>query len=107
MRTVALGLLLCGVVGVASAQTTEQCQSLKRAGDLIACYDRTAPPITSGTTIKRFNPAKAVKPQVSPAARDITATTNAPAGQSGPRVDMLAAENAKLVAKMKTICRGC
>ena len=106
MRTMALVILLCMSAGIASAQTTE-CHSLQRAGDLIACYDRTAPPVTPGT-IKRLKPAKAVeKPEVSPIARDTTATINAPADQRGPYVDVLAAENSKLVSKMKSICRGC
>ena len=59
----------------------------------LACYDRATPPIA----------AKPVKPKspVSP----VAASTSPP--DQGQVVDMLAAENSKLDARLKTICRGC
>jgi hypothetical protein len=84
MRVIALLVLLCTLSEVAIAQTT-QCQSIPKASDRLACYDRAAPP-------------KAV---------DKDAASKAPTDQQGTVVDMLAVENSKLDAKIKTICRGC
>ena len=43
MRAIALLVLLCTLSGVASAQTAEQCPPTPRAGDLLNCYNGTAP----------------------------------------------------------------
>ena len=43
MRVIAPLFLLCTLSGVASAQTTEQCPPTPRAGDLLNCYNGTAP----------------------------------------------------------------
>ena len=66
---------------------------MPKASDRLACYDRATPPIA----------AKSVKPKfpVSP----VAASTSPP--DQGQVVDMLAAENSKLDARLKTICRGC
>ena len=63
--------------------------------DALACYDRVAPPT-------------AVIPAMSmtPLAPDKAAASTIPPDQ-GQAVDMLAAENSKLDARLKTICRGC
>ena len=97
MRATALVILLCMSSGVVSAQTTEQCRPTQRAGDLLACYNRTAPPDTLG------------KPKTSKAstAPNKPAVSKNPTDQRERYVDVLAAENSKLDAKMKTICRGC
>ena len=108
MRIIALLCLLGTLSGVAIAQTNEQCQPLQRAGDLLACYNRTAPPHTLA------------KPKTSRAstAPDKSAVSEAPIAADKPAeskdqtdrakyVDVLAVENSKLDAKMKTICRGC
>jgi hypothetical protein len=108
MRKIALLCLLGTLSGVAIAQTNEQCQPIQRAGDLLACYDRTAPPHTLA------------KPKTSKAstAPDKSAVSEAPIAVNKPAesknqtdrakyVDVLAVENSKLDAKMKTICRGC
>ena len=48
MRVAALVILLCMASGVVRAQTTEQCQPTQRAGELLACYNKTAPPHALG-----------------------------------------------------------
>jgi hypothetical protein len=93
---------------VASAQTTEQCQSIKRAGDLLACYNRTAPPHTLG----KPKTSKASIAPDKPAVAEAPIAVDKPAESKNPTdrakyVDVLAVENSKLDAKMKTICRGC
>ena len=90
MRIIALLALLCTFCEVALAQAPE-CQSIPKASDRLACYDKAAPPKAVG---KR---AAAPDKQAGPAT---------PADQ-GQVVDMLAAENSKLDARLKTICRGC
>lgn len=92
MRVIASLILLCTLFGVASAQTT-QCQSIPKARDRLACYDKAAPPIAAG------------KPAASKTTGSDT-NAGAPTDQ-GPVVDKLAVENSKLDAKLKTICRGC
>jgi hypothetical protein len=94
MKAIALLVLLCTVSEVAIAQTT-QCQSVTKASDRLACYDRAAPP-------KGVDKAAASKTTTSEKA----AASKAPTDQ-GTVVDRLAVENAKLDAKIKTICRGC
>jgi len=95
MRIIALLAFLCTFSGVAFAQTPE-CKSIRRAGDQLACYDKGAPPLAAG------------KPTASKTATapDKPTESKTPADQ-GQVVDMLAAENSKLDAKLKTICRGC
>lgn len=85
MKSVALLVALFAFCEPAIAQTAE-CQSIPKASDRLACYDRAAPPIG------RVKPAAA------------SPTPSAPSGQA---VDLLAAENARLDAKIKNICRGC
>jgi hypothetical protein len=91
MKVIASLVLLCTLSGVASAQTT-QCQSIPKASDRLACYDKALPPSAAGK----------------PAASKTTGPDNkaAPSDQ-GTVVDKLAVENARLDAKLKTICRGC
>jgi hypothetical protein len=88
MKVIALLVALCTFSEIASAQTTTQCQSIPKASDRLACYDRAAPPTAAD------KPAKA--PAASKTSPD-----------QGQRVDQLAVENSKLDAKLKTICRGC
>ena len=85
MKTVALLIALCTVCGPAIAQASD-CQSIPKASDRLACYDKATPPTG------KAKPA---------------AATPAPAAQSGQAIDLLAAENARLDAKIKNICRGC
>ena len=83
MKAVALLVVLCTFCGPAIAQTSE-CQSIPKASDRLACYDKAA------------SPAARVKPSAAPA----------PMAASQPG-DVLAEENARLDAKIKNICRGC
>ena len=85
MKLAALFFALCVFGGPAMAQTTE-CQSIPKASDRLACYDRAMPPTSK---------AKAA------------ADSSAPAMPQGTPADLLAAENARLDAKIKNICRGC
>ncbi len=85
MKPVVLFFTLCVFCGPAIAQTTE-CQSVPKASDRLACYDRAMPPIGK------------VKP---------AAASSTPAMPQGTPADLLAAENARLDAKIKNICRGC
>ncbi len=91
MKAVAI-FLFCVFPCQAFAQSSE-CQSVPKASDRLACYDRAAPPTAAGK----------------PTASKTSAKPSAPgAGQDqGTVVDMLAVENSKLDAKIKTICRGC
>jgi hypothetical protein len=94
MRIIALLALLCTFCGAALAQAPD-CKSIPKASDRLACYDKAAPPKAVG------------KPAASRAsAPDKPAASATPADQ-GQVVDMLAAENSKLDARLKTICRGC
>jgi hypothetical protein len=85
MKSVALLVALCAFCGPAIAQTSE-CQSIPKASDRLACYDKAAPPIGRSKA---------------------AATSTATPSQSGQPADLLAAENARLDAKIKNICRGC
>ena len=94
MRIIALLVLLFRFSEVALAQTSE-CNST-RAGDLLACYETGAPPVAA---LKQTAPKTAT-------ASHKPAASKAPADQ-GQVVDFLEAENSKLDAKLRTICRGC
>ena len=95
MRIIALLAFLYAFSEVALAQTPE-CNSIRKAGDRLACYDKGAPPRAAGKPI-------ASKTATAP---DKPAESKTPADQ-GQIVDMLAVENSKLDAKLKTVCRGC
>ena len=108
MRTIALVILLC-VSSEVSAQTNEQCQPTQRAGDLLACYNRTAPrphtlgtPATSKASTARDKPASRA-----PTALERSVASKTPADQKDQYVDFLTVENARLDTRLKTICRGC
>jgi hypothetical protein len=85
MKLLALLIAFCALCGPALAQTME-CQSIPKASDRLACYDKAMPPMSK---------AKAA------------AASSAPSTQQGQPADRLAAENARLDAKIKNICRGC
>jgi hypothetical protein len=92
MKLFPLAVLLISV-GQGSVAHASECSAVPKASDRLACYDRATPPIA----------AKPVKPKfpLSP----VAATTSPP--EQGQVVDMLAVENSKLDARLKTICRGC
>ena len=94
MKVIAL-LVLCTFSDVAIAQTS-QCQSIPKASDRLACYDKATPPTAVG------------KPAAPKAAAPDNAATSTPlTGAQGAVIDMVGVENSKLDAKIKTICRGC
>jgi len=88
MRVIALLFLLCTLSGGAIAQAS-QCQSIPKASDRLSCYDKTTPP----TAVEK------------PAAAKAAAVSNT--RSEGPLADVMSAENKKLDAAMKNICRGC
>jgi hypothetical protein len=97
MRLILLisGLALATQAAVAQ---TSNCASIANQMDRLACYDKASPapsaaaaPKKTDTTPKK--PEKSAAPKEQP--------------EPGQVVDMLAAENKKLDAKLKTICRGC
>jgi hypothetical protein len=96
MRIIAILILLCVSSKVASAQTTEPCPPAPRAGDLLNCYNRTAPPPSLG---------KRATSKIT--TLDNPALSQTPTNQRAPVDDLLNDENKKLDAKLKTLCRGC
>jgi hypothetical protein len=92
MKIIALLAFLCTFSEVAFAHTAE-CKSIPRASDRLACYDKAAPPLAVGKSSKTFT------------APNKPAASKTPAGRLF--ADMLDAEDSKLNAKLKTICRGC
>lgn len=96
MKLIAMLIVLCTFSGAAVAQGSP-CQSIAKASDRLACYDKAAPPIAQARPAAPRTPAAPAKP----------AAPQTSAEQQGQAVDMLAAENSKLDAKLKTICRGC
>jgi hypothetical protein len=85
MKSVALLAAICVLCGPAIAQTND-CRSIPKASDRLAFYDKAAPPTSRGT----------------PAAASQT-----PSPKPDQATDPLAAENARLDAKINNICRGC
>ena len=95
MKVIVLFVALRSCSEVAVAQSM-QCQSIPKANGRLACYDRAAPPMAAANhTTSKTRPGLA-----NPAASETPP-------EQGHVVDMLAAENSKLDAKLKTICRGC
>jgi hypothetical protein len=85
MKFAALLIALCTIPAIAGAQTAD-CRSIANSTERLACYDKATPQAAQA------RPA-APKP--------------ASADQLAPLGDMLAAENSRLDAKIKGICRGC
>jgi hypothetical protein len=88
MKSVAVLIALCVFCGPAFAQTSE-CQSIPKASDRLACYDKAMPPMS------KAKPASASSAPSTPSTQE---------GQSG---DALTNENRRLDAKINNICRGC
>ena len=89
-----VGLALASQGAVAQSSS---CQSIANRMDRLACYDKASPPYTATT------------PKKADTARKKNEKSANPTEQREPAqvVDMLAAENKKLDARLKTICRGC
>ena len=91
MKLFALLALLCTSSHVAFAYTADRSKLLHKASDRLACYDKAPPPLAVGKSSKTVT--------------DKLAASKIPEGRRF--ADMLDAENSKLNAKLKTICRGC
>jgi hypothetical protein len=93
-------LLIAGlaIVSQVAVAQTSNCQSIANQMDRLACYDKaSATPSASAPHKKASTTSKKNEKSAAP--------TTQP--DQGAVVDMLAAENKKLDAKLKTICRGC
>jgi hypothetical protein len=89
------GLALATQAAVAQ---TSNCQSITNQMDRLACYDKASPTPSAATPPKKTDThSKKAEKSAAPKAQP----------EQGQIVDMLAAENKKLDAKLKTICRGC
>jgi hypothetical protein len=82
MKAIALLVAICALSQAAFARAPE-CMSIAAPNDRLACYDRAGPP---------------AKPALQP-----------PAAKPDPSgyVDPISAEDARMNARLKNICRGC
>jgi hypothetical protein len=85
MKLIGMLAAFCAICSPVMAQTSE-CQSIAKASDRLACYDKAMPPSARG------KPAP---------------TSPVSSAQPGQFADVLAVENARLDARIKNICRGC
>jgi hypothetical protein len=85
MKAVALLIAICALSQAAAAQTPE-CKSIAGPNERLACYDRAA------------TPAKSV---------ERPATSKTPNAEQPKYVDKIGAEDARMNAQLKNICRGC
>lgn len=88
MRLIAVLVAICALSQSAIAQTGE-CKSITDPGQRLACYDRAAPPPASA----------AAKPPLQAAPTSKT--------DKAKYVDTIGAEDARMNARLKNICRGC
>ena len=77
-----------GALSQSALAQSPECRSIPDSGSRLACYDRAA------------SPAAATARPIAPAAR---VSNSPPVGY----VDSLGAEDARVNAQMKNICRGC
>jgi hypothetical protein len=84
MRVVALLIAICALSQPAIAQP--DCKSISTPNDRLACYDKAAP---------------RAKSTVQPAA------SSTPTPDPSRYVDAIGAEDARMNARLKNICRGC
>jgi hypothetical protein len=101
MRLFAVIAALCMLSQSASAQMSE-CKSITDSGTRLACYDRIAAAAASPAPAKSA-PRAAPPP---PALRAAAPPTPAKVDGAG-YVDSIGAEDAKMNAQLKNICRGC
>jgi hypothetical protein len=85
MKVIALTIGIFALSQAAIAQTPE-CKSIAASGERLACYDKAATP---AKTTQR--PAASKAPNADPA----------------KYVDTISAEDARMNAQLKNICRGC
>jgi hypothetical protein len=81
MKFIALLIAICALSQAASAQTPD-CKSIAARKDRLACYDK-AQPAASPTPLAASLPA------------------------ASGYVDPISAEDARMNARLKNICRGC
>jgi hypothetical protein len=98
MKRAALLTMFCLLPGFAAAQSPE-CRTIPKATDRLACYDKASPP----GAIEKL--ATVASPAASGTKR--TAPKQAPDDSAMPLADTLSAENSRLDAKIRNICRGC
>jgi hypothetical protein len=85
MKSIMLLAALCTFYSPAIVQANE-CRSILKATDRLACYDKAEPPTSSDKS---------------------AAASKMPSSRPDQATDPLAAENARLDAKINNICRGC
>jgi len=109
MRVTVMIFLLFIIPDSVSAQTADQCRQMQRAGDLLDCYNGTERPHAPGKpkTSKASTAPHNAAVSEAPIAVDKPAASKTPTDQRAKYIDVLDAENSKIDAKMKTICRGC
>ena len=91
-------IFVLALIPHAARAQASNCQSIANQIDRLACYDKASPTPSAAAPPKKIDttpkkPEKAAAPKAQP--------------EQGQVVDMLAAENKRLDAKLKTICRGC
>jgi hypothetical protein len=88
MRFLVMLVAICALSQSAIAQTGE-CKSIADPAGRLACYDKSTPPVASSATGR---PSR-----------------TAPASKADPAkyVDTIGAEDARMNAQLKNICRGC
>ncbi len=84
MKVIALSIAICMLSAPAISETAE-CRSITAPNDRLACYDNVAPPAKS-----RIRPV-----------------ANTPIPDPAKYVDTISAEDARMNAQLKNICRGC
>jgi hypothetical protein len=85
MKIVALLIAICALSQAAFAETPE-CKSISAPGKRLACYDKAATPAKSA---------------------ELPATSKASKPDPSKYVDAISAEDARMNAQLKNICRGC
>jgi hypothetical protein len=85
MRLFAVLVAICALSQTAAAQS-DQCNSIVDSSARLACYDKAAPPAAKPAASAKVPKAKA----------DAT-----------KYVDTISAEDARMNAQLKNICRGC
>jgi hypothetical protein len=85
MRLFAVLFAICALSQTAAAQTGE-CKSIADSSARLACYDKAAPPAAKPAAAKKVPDSKT---------------------DSMKYVDTIGAEDARMNAQLKNICRGC
>jgi hypothetical protein len=95
MLAFAMLAAICLLSPSALAETAE-CKAIPDAGARLACYDKATASTASADKSAAAKPATATPPRT-PAAKNDTAKY----------VDTISAEDARMNAQLKNICRGC